>query len=214
LLRLTVPPNKSQLLKPACMYRTSRKHRHNFLTTLVNCCCYAVTHHTHTLTVRTLKWLLVSTTCLAFCLLNASTQCHVPVRSSHSLLWKSHTMIWFLGEALHTILNILYAFIYHTNIFTATWGTKIHISNLGHACNASMPFVCTIMVLNATYKKVKKKKTPWSESASELHRPSDRRLSAKLVPTFTDRGWHVVSVTDPCGRILGCLDRPKRLKVP
>jgi hypothetical protein len=23
------------------------------------------------------------------------------------------------------------------------------------------------------------KKTPWSESASELHRPSDRRLSAK-----------------------------------
>jgi hypothetical protein len=26
--------------------------------------------------------------------------------------------------------------------------------------------------------------TPWSESASELYRPSDRRLSAKLVPTF------------------------------
>jgi hypothetical protein len=25
----------------------------------------------------------------------------------------------------------------------------------------------------------KKKKTPWSESASELYRPSDRRLSAK-----------------------------------
>jgi hypothetical protein len=25
----------------------------------------------------------------------------------------------------------------------------------------------------------KKKKTPWSESASELHRPSDHRLSVK-----------------------------------
>jgi hypothetical protein len=25
----------------------------------------------------------------------------------------------------------------------------------------------------------RKKKTPWSESASELYRPSDRRLSAK-----------------------------------
>jgi hypothetical protein len=25
--------------------------------------------------------------------------------------------------------------------------------------------------------------------ASELYRPSDRRLSAKLVPTFVDRGW-------------------------
>jgi hypothetical protein len=31
------------------------------------------------------------------------------------------------------------------------------------------------------------KKTPWSESASELYRPSDRRLSAKWLPTFADR---------------------------
>jgi hypothetical protein len=43
------------------------------------------------------------------------------------------------------------------------------------------------------------KKTPWCRSASELHRPSDRRLSAKLLPTFADRGCHVVSVTDPRG---------------
>jgi hypothetical protein len=49
--------------------------------------------------------------------------------------------------------------------------------------------------------------TPWPESASELHRPSDRRLSAKLVPTFADRGCHVVSVTDPYSRILNLLDR-------
>jgi CBS-domain-containing membrane protein len=33
--------------------------------------------------------------------------------------------------------------------------------------------------------------------------PTDRHLSAKLVPTFADRGCHVVSVTDPYGRILG-----------
>jgi hypothetical protein len=39
--------------------------------------------------------------------------------------------------------------------------------------------------------------TTWPESASEIYRPSYRRLSAKLVPTFTDRGCHVVSVTDP-----------------
>jgi hypothetical protein len=50
-------------------------------------------------------------------------------------------------------------------------------------------------------------KTPLPESASELYRPSDLRLSAKLVPTFTDRGCHVASVTDPYGRILGFLDR-------
>jgi hypothetical protein len=51
------------------------------------------------------------------------------------------------------------------------------------------------------------KQTPWSESARELYRPSDRRLSAKWLPTFADRGCHVVSVTDPYGRILGFLDR-------
>jgi hypothetical protein len=35
--------------------------------------------------------------------------------------------------------------------------------------------------------------------------PSDRRLSAKLVPSFADRRCHVVSVTDPHGRILASL---------
>jgi hypothetical protein len=37
----------------------------------------------------------------------------------------------------------------------------------------------------------------------------DRRLSAKLVPTFADGGCHVVSVTDPYGRNLGFLDRSR-----
>jgi hypothetical protein len=32
---------------------------------------------------------------------------------------------------------------------------------------------------------------------SELYRPSDRLLSAKLVPTFAHKGCHVASVTDP-----------------
>jgi hypothetical protein len=35
----------------------------------------------------------------------------------------------------------------------------------------------------------------------------DRRLSTKLVPTFADRGCHVVSVADPYGRILDFLDQ-------
>jgi hypothetical protein len=52
-------------------------------------------------------------------------------------------------------------------------------------------------------------KTPWSQSASELYRPRDRRLSAKLVPTFEDRGCRVVSATDPHDRILGFLDRSR-----
>jgi hypothetical protein len=45
-----------------------------------------------------------------------------------------------------------------------------------------------------------KKKTPLPESWSQLYRPSDRRSSAKLVPTFADRGSHMVSVTDTYGR--------------
>jgi amino acid transporter len=40
-----------------------------------------------------------------------------------------------------------------------------------------------------------KQQTPWSESASELYRPSDRRFSAKWLPTCADRGCYVVSVT-------------------
>jgi hypothetical protein len=49
--------------------------------------------------------------------------------------------------------------------------------------------------------------TPWPESASELKRLSDRHLSANLVPNFADRRCHVVSTTDPYGRILAFLDR-------
>jgi hypothetical protein len=49
--------------------------------------------------------------------------------------------------------------------------------------------------------------TPWPESTGELCRPSDRRLSATLVPTFANWGCHVVSVTDPYGCILRFLDQ-------
>jgi hypothetical protein len=45
---------------------------------------------------------------------------------------------------------------------------------------------------------------------SKLYWPSDRRLSAKLMPTFEDRGCNVVSVTDPYGCILGFLARRPR----
>jgi hypothetical protein len=57
-----------------------------------------------------------------------------------------------------------------------------------------------------TPQKTQNKQTPWSESASELHRPSNRRLSVKSVSTFADKGCHVVSVTDFFDRILGFLD--------
>jgi hypothetical protein len=43
-------------------------------------------------------------------------------------------------------------------------------------------------------KKKKKKKTPWPQSASELYRPSERRLSAKLVPTFCGSRYYFFQV--------------------
>jgi hypothetical protein len=43
------------------------------------------------------------------------------------------------------------------------------------------------------------------ESTSELYRPSDRRLPAKLVSTLADKRCHMVSVTDPYGRNLDFL---------
>jgi hypothetical protein len=56
------------------------------------------------------------------------------------------------------------------------------------------------------------KKKLWPHSASELYRSRDRRLSVKLVPTFVDRGCHVISARDPYGRIIGFQDRPNRTK--
>jgi hypothetical protein len=48
-------------------------------------------------------------------------------------------------------------------------------------------------VLHSFPQSLQVKKTPWSGSASELYRPSDRHLSAKWLPTFADRGCHVVN---------------------
>jgi hypothetical protein len=76
----------------------------------------------------------------------------------------------------------------HTNTHKQNWVANITLHNL-------------------------KKKTPWSESASELYRPSDRRLSAKWLPTFADRVCHVVGVTDSYGHILGFLDRSRYFSI-
>jgi hypothetical protein len=72
-----------------------------------------------------------------------------------------------------------------------------------NAAKTSNPTQCQI-----SYDK-KLNYTPWPEYASELYRSSDRRLSAKLVPSFADRECHVVDVTDLYGRILGFLERSR-----
>jgi hypothetical protein len=68
--------------------------------------------------------------------------------------------------------------------------------------NIVMMTCLTCMYSNQTCKNI-----PWPKTASELYRPSDRRLSENLVPTFADRGCRVVNVTDFNGSILGSLHR-------
>jgi hypothetical protein len=65
------------------------------------------------------------------------------------------------------------------------------------------------LLASFTFQDIQLKNPPWPESASELDRPSDRRFSTKLVPTFTDKRCHVVSVTNPYGRNLHFLDRSR-----
>jgi hypothetical protein len=81
--------------------------------------------------------------------------------------------------------------------------TSTSTSTMGFLKFPNLLRYCTV------YTKQTYKQTLWSESASELYRPSDRRLSAKLVLTLADRRCHVVSVTDPYGRILDFLHRSR-----
>jgi hypothetical protein len=50
-------------------------------------------------------------------------------------------------------------------------------------------------------------KTLWYEYASDLYRLSDRPFLSKLVPTFEERGCHMVSLKDIYGSIIGFLDQ-------
>jgi hypothetical protein len=84
------------------------------------------------------------------------------------------------------------------------------VTNSQQCCCPGNIFYVKQKQVNSQYSSIKtNKQTPWSESASELYRPSNRCLSAKWLPTCADRGCHVVSVTDPFGRILDFLGRSR-----
>jgi hypothetical protein len=53
-----------------------------------------------------------------------------------------------------------------------------------HFNNIKLNKTKIILMLRSAETSIPNKKNPWPQSASELYRPSDRRLSAKLVPTF------------------------------
>jgi hypothetical protein len=90
----------------------------------------------------------------------------------------------------------------------------VHFAHLARVFRHHLPLERRVWqrrseTLNALITVTSNKKKSWPESASKQYRPSDRRMSVKLVPTFADRGCQVVSVTDPYDRILEFLDRSR-----
>jgi hypothetical protein len=112
-------------------------------------------------------------------------------------------LVWHLIFDLRTPRFIICP---HLHLSLACLATHF-LSHLVHLVAVSWIYIL-FSILSFLYLKTKKNWTPWSESASELYPPSDRLLT-KLVPTFEDRWSHVVSVTDPYGRILAFLDRSR-----
>jgi hypothetical protein len=62
-------------------------------------------------------------------------------------------------------------------------GIKVNTERLSRQCQSAAAEATTVSAPRND-----NKQTLWPESASELYRPSDNRLSAKLMPTFADRG--------------------------
>jgi hypothetical protein len=137
---------------------------------------------------------------MQYCLANRSLHCRrsaepAPESLHHDVVAFFRYSISFFCHrtalALPLSLNYSYSNILLLPLGNGSW------RGWGGATNISwLKFICTFW-----------HKTQWSQSASKLYRPSDRRLSAKLVPTFADRGCRVVSATDLHVRILGFVDQ-------
>jgi hypothetical protein len=65
-------------------------------------------------------------------------------------------------------------------------------------CTHQWPLLAFFPDMNKLIKT--KNSVAFSPQVNYTDRPSDRRMSAKLLPTFADRGCRVVSATDPYGR--------------
>jgi hypothetical protein len=67
------------------------------------------------------------------------------------------------------------------------WRKKTHLSNSPHK---------VISIKNSTHREI-----------FSIYFKKKTKLCGLGLPAFADRGCHVVSVTDPFGRVLGTLDR-------
>jgi hypothetical protein len=95
---------------------------------------------------------------------------------------------------------------------TEFWGEhkRVYNCNCAEVMEAGILHFVYISVMNIHHVFIVRKynlKKLWPQSARQLYRPSERRLSANLMPTFVDRGCRVVSMANLYGRILSFLDR-------
>jgi hypothetical protein len=81
-----------------------------------------------------------------------------------------------------TILLLTLPLLYYYAAAAASSSTLMNLPKLG------VGFLFLIHWPESMPTHKNKKQTPWPQSASDLYRPIDHRLSAKLVPTFSDRG--------------------------
>jgi hypothetical protein len=100
--------------------------------------------------------------------------------------------------ALHSADRSVSQITFHTDSFFSCWRQTLTIQPARRFCQYDY------FLLPSGYKQ-----TPRPESANDLYRPRDRRLSAKVVPTFTDKACRVLNETDLYGRILRFLDQSR-----
>jgi hypothetical protein len=109
-----------------------------------------------------------------------------PLRA-HRLMLSIGLWRWYINITI-TILNIIHRPVFHPKHDTSETGfrwpgdrdfSQLAVSlQLTHTGRQNFMHVTRPMETEQT----------WPESTSELYRPSDRRLSTKLMPTFADRG--------------------------
>jgi hypothetical protein len=109
--------------------------------------------------------------------------------------------IWTFVKALDTSCNGHRTLGSVAYISHSTWNV-VMFSHTPH-----MRYGTRLGLIRRESRRMEGRRPPWPESASGIYRPSNCCLSAKLVPTFADRGCQVVSVTDPYARNLAFIDR-------
>jgi hypothetical protein len=164
------------------------------------------------------KWSHCAPSSILKCLQNiapadrATSHCNVHSHCSQTpmpqKLYLMHCICCSRGELCWRECNLLVGFLLATRGQHPHPLITLHLEDSNDTCRRGYKGSYRPLGLRS-----KLNQTPWSESASELYRPSDRRMSAKRLPTCADRRCHVISVTDPSGRILGFLDRSRYFSI-